>query len=202
MVALKLFESSAAEEMEARINLHCLPPLCATLAPCHLLWSGVTAHEWRVNPGRVCSPAPCSGSTLELTQCFWELPGAAKRDGWAAGNWLVLCLRVIDELTQCLLLHGSNRHIGTTGPPYCPKEALCSKKWGADVLYTEQMLESWLCGREDFITESSASPGGVSQQLNNQDRGGLNISREPTPCVALCVFKCFSHCSQSQGLWS
>lgn len=67
----------------------CGPPL----APCHPLWSGVTAHEWGVNPGRIFSLAPWSGSTLGLTQCFWELPGAAKRDGWAAGHRLVTRLR-------------------------------------------------------------------------------------------------------------
>lgn len=101
-------------EREAHIKAHC-PPTLSPFAPCHPLRAGVTAHEWGVIPGRICSPAPWSGPALELGRCYYELPGLAKRDGWAtlmtAGHRLARCLPWL------MSLHSAPCSMGQTGAP-------------------------------------------------------------------------------------
>lgn len=143
-------------------KLYCLPILWAPHAPCLPLRSEVTAHEWRVNPGRICSLAPWSVSILKLTRCFWKMPEAARRDGWSARHWLMMCPLWLMGLTQWLLIHRSNWCTLTIRPPYCPKEQdILSRCWR--VAAWEHRLHHWVKPLEVF-----------SLQHNDKDRGLIN----------------------------
>lgn len=111
-----------------------LPPCEPLLAPVTHTGLGLQSMNEGWVLGGSAPFAPWSGPTLELTLCFWELPGAAKRDRWAAlltaGQWAGDVSPVIDELTQRPLLHGSNWCTLTIKPPYCPEEATCLKRKG------------------------------------------------------------------------
>lgn len=119
---------------------------------------------------------------MELRRCYWELPGLAKRDGWAtlktAGASAGEVPPVIDEPTQRPLLHGSNWcTLGPRKPTILSLRTLPEEKKGGKV--EEQTLckvsrcwkaTLWAC-RVNRRVLCSSGQWKVPQQPSNQDRG-------------------------------
>ena len=91
-------------------------------SPFHPLCSGVTGHEWGVSPSRICSLAPCSGSS----QAESVLLGAARscKERWMS-RWALACdvSPLIDDLTLKVQLHRSDGCTLTIRPPDCSRQA-------------------------------------------------------------------------------